>query len=140
MSEGESVYMYALLSPCECFGGLLLFAQKRRAARPVARANTNAPIAAIHSPSVVNMPRYVFFFLFQIHCAEHNLFPFSCFFFQRKFCARERGSVMLFSRTEWFSHTLSQHISLVLCVFLQFQLCSISSRLAHFRVFQKCVF
>jgi hypothetical protein len=50
--------MYALLSPCECFGGLLLFAQKRRAARPVARANTNAPIAAIHSPSVVNMPRY----------------------------------------------------------------------------------
>jgi hypothetical protein len=132
--------LYALLCPCECFGGLLLFALKRRAARPVARANTNAPIAAIHSPSVVNMPRYAFFLIFQIHCAEHNLFPFSCFFFQPKFCARERGSGTFFLRTEWFSHTLSQHISLVLCVFLQFQLCTISSCLAHFRVFQKCVF
>ncbi len=112
MCEGESVYLYALLSPCECFGGLLLFAPKRRAARPVARANTNAPIAAIRSPFVVNMPRYAFFFLFQIHCAEQNLFPFSCFFFQRKFCAREREDRVRFSRGQSGSLKLSLNISL----------------------------
>ncbi len=134
MCEGESV------TCMRCFVRVSVLAAFYSSLKNVAlRVLSNAPIAAIHSPSVVNMPRYVFFLFSKfivpsIICARFHVSSSSESF------VHEREDRVRVSRGRSGSLTLSLNISLLLFVFLQFQLCSISSRLAHFRVFQKCVF